>query len=235
MRKNGKMRAAYTPLEYGVNPLWATPVRLGNLLKERVVSPKLHEWLERFAADPALTSAPPTNYFNHKKGSSRYRLSVFDSPGYPELRRIKRILIDRVDAYVKELFVNPIPQHDKFALFWFVIQHPNSFDDTVRPHYHSAGEVAVVYYLSAPADGSGTIVLFDPRGTIERGFDALPRHENVIGYAPRRGDILLFPRYVMHYTTVNTDVHDRKVIAGVVGYDRHDREQYRYPPSARRR
>jgi hypothetical protein len=205
-------------LGYGLHDAWRTPIRCVNLLEEGGVDGALHDWLERYADDPALASGPLAHQ-PRERLSNRYNLAVFAPPATPELARIKQLLVARADAYVRETIEDPLPEHEKLAYFWFVVQRPNNLDEMVSPHYHEPGDVALVYYLSAPANDSGQLVLLDPRGTIERGGRALPRHRSSIHYQPRRGDLILFPRYLMHYTTVNTDARARKVIGGVVAYD----------------
>ena len=216
------------PLPNGINHAWSTPIKRVNLLEKGVVGAELHEWLERYADDPRFVSGPLSHYFENAKLFTRYDVSVFASPERPELVRIKEILIAQADEYARETIVDPLPEHDKYAYLWLVVQRPNNANEAVRPHYHEPGDVAWVYYLSVPSNSSGSLCLFDPRGTIERGGRALPRHEATIEYSPKRGDLLVLPRYIMHQTTVNTDAHSRKVIAGVVAYDRPRKEKAPY-------
>lgn len=48
----------------------------------------------------------------------------------------------------------------------------------------------------------------------------VPRHALVKIIQPSEGDLIMFPRYLMHYTTPNTDDVTRRVIAGSVKYER---------------
>lgn len=211
-------------LEYGMNYMWSTPVRAGNLLKEGVVGERLHSWLEKYADHPRFISGPVSRarYF------ARHDDSVFARPAHRELARIKGILIARADQYVRETVANPLPEHDKHATFFFVIQHPNNFAEALLPHYHEGSDVGLVYYLSTPSNGSGALAIFDPRGLISRGGRAFQKQMPGFDYSPRRGDLLILPRYVLHYTNVNTDANDRKVIAGVVKYDLPRRKATRF-------
>jgi hypothetical protein len=212
-------------LDYGISQAWSTPIKRVNLLESGVVPAALHQWLENFADSPKFVSGPLSDYFEAKKLFIRYDVSIFASPAEPELARIKDILISQADQYARETIVDPLPEHDKYAYLWFVVQGPNNETEAVRPHYHEPGDFAWVYYLSVPSNNSGSLVMFDPRGMIERGGRALPRHEATIEYVPRRGDLLILPRYVMHQTTTNTDVGPRKVIAGVLAYERPRKEK----------
>jgi len=227
------MRRAGVPLpassiNYGINHAWSTPIKRVNLLKQGVVRAKLHGWLERYADNPRFAPGPLSDYFENAKLFTRHDLSGFASPERPELARIKEILVAQAEVYARETIVDPLPEHDKYAYLWFAVQRPNNADEAVRPHYHEPGDIAWVYYLSVPSNKSGSLAMFDPRGTIERGGRALPRHNATIGYSPKRGDLLILPRYVMHQTTVNTDAHSRKVIAGLLAYDRPRKEKAPY-------
>jgi hypothetical protein len=217
-----------SPLAQGYNDLWPTPVKLVNLLEQGIVSEELHARLEKYADDPRLATGPYEDLYDKKKLYARLNLTVFISPVDPELVRIKEILVGQADQYARETVADPLPEHEKLAVLWFAIQHPGNPSEVITPHYHEGGDVAFVYYLATPSDGSGTIVMVDPRGAVERGSRALGRAKPVIEYSPRRGELLVIPRYVMHYTSLNTDTHARKVIAGVVAYERPRRDTVRF-------
>jgi hypothetical protein len=221
-------------LKYGLHRAWSTPIKRVNLLKRKIVDPALHAWLEDYADDPSLISGALAPRYDSARQQTRYNLSVFVSPRRVQLARIKQILIAQADEFARQAIVDPLPEHEKLAYFWFVIQHPNDPNEAIRPHFHEPGDIALVYYLSTPANRSGTLVLVDPRGTIERGGRALPRHVPALEFTPEPGDVLIFPRYLMHYTTVNTDARDRKVIGGVLAYDLPRRSKDQYLVKARR-
>ncbi len=221
-----------SPLDYGMNRLWSTPIRLRNLLQEGIVEPGLHEWLENFADSAELVSGPLDYLRDPSKRYSRYDLSVFASPQQPELIRIKGILVAQADQYIRDEIVDPLPAHDKYVVSWFVIQHPQNAEEAPAPHYHESGDVAMVYYLTPPSNRSGNLVMFDPRGTVARGGRALPLHKAFVEFFPRRGDLIIFPRYIKHSTRPNTGATKRKVIAGIVAYDDPHRSRFRYEAQA---
>ncbi len=202
-------------LDYGMNYLWPTPMRVENLLEEGLVGQKLHSWLEKYADQSRFISRP----LSITRNNTRYDESAFVRPACAELARIREILIAQADRYARETIQNPLPEHEKEATFFFVIQRPNNLVEALLPHYHEKSDVGVVYYLATPSNGSGVIIMFDPRGLIARGGRAFMKQMPAIQYSPRRGDLLILPRYIMHYTTANTDVHSRKVITGLLRYD----------------
>ena len=57
-------------------------------------------------------------------------------------------------------------------------------------HIHYGAAVSAVFYVTSPP-GAGRICFFDPRGEV-------PPFERSICYAPRAGDLLLFPPWLSH-------------------------------------
>ena len=129
-------------LDYGISQAWATPLKRVNLLESGIVPAALHQWLEDFADSPQFVSGPLSDYFEAKKLFIRYDVSIFTSPAQPELALIKDILIFEADQYARETIVDPLPEHDKYAYLWFVVQRPNNENEAVRPHFHEPGDFA---------------------------------------------------------------------------------------------
>jgi hypothetical protein len=204
--------------------LWPTPFLHINLIDEGIVSKKLHVWLDRYAEkNSRRLKSDIKGFTSHEKRFVRYDLSVFQSPRLPELRQIKKTLAALCDDFIEKTAVNPLPKHKKTALMWFVIQNPNNAEETVSPHYHEGSDVAFAYYLSVPKDESGKIVFLDPRGGINRGGMVIPKHHVFLSITPKPGDLVMFPRYLYHYSTLNTDRKTKKkVLSGSVCYDRVD-------------
>jgi hypothetical protein len=204
-----------------IQTLWPTYVLHINLLEKGLVSTSLHEWLDRYAEEnhEALTGKMD-RLKSQENLYQRYDLSVFQSPKTDELKQIRQTIIDISDEFVRNTIVDPIPPHVKKTLMWFVIQHPNRDIESVSPHYHEGSDIAFAYYLSVPNNQSGRMVMLDPRGTMNRGGLVLPRHRLFADICPKRGDLIMFHRHLVHYSTLNTDLHNRKVIGGGVCYDR---------------
>jgi len=202
-------------LKYGMNHAWPTPVWLANLLEDGVVGERLHSWLEKFASQPRFVSGSVSTV----KYFARHDTTVFARPRHPQIARMKSILVSCADEYIESTVVNPLPEHDTHAAFFFVVQHPDNDVDKLLPHYHEGADVGIVYYLTTPSDGSGALSMFDPRGLISRGGRVFTKQMPGFDFSPRRGDLLLLPRYLLHSTSVNTDGVDRRVIAGIVKYE----------------
>jgi hypothetical protein len=206
-------------IDYGMNSLWVTPIKRQNLLDDGLVDPDLHRWLEQCAQRPEVTPRDYENLYLSSQMFQRHNQEIFKNPHEPELQEIKRILTRVADEYVGEVF-GEIGPHDLESVLWFVRQRSGQDTDAVSPHFHERGDVVFCYYLDVPADGSGRICFLDPRGCIGRGGYSIPRNHPLIQVEPRRGDIIISPRYVLHYTTTNTDSHDRSGIAGILRYER---------------
>jgi hypothetical protein len=202
-----------------MNSLWVTPIKRQNLLHEGVVDEDLHQWLEKCAERDEVTPRGYENLYKPSEMFQRHNQQIFKNPEAPELREIKRILTKVADEYVSEVF-GEIAPHDLESVLWFVRQRSGEATDAVSPHFHERGDVVFCYYLDVPGDGSGRICFLDPRGCIGRGGYSIPRNHPLIQLEPKRGDMVISPRYVLHYTTTNTDGHDRSGIAGVLRYER---------------
>ncbi|WP_157814459.1 putative 2OG-Fe(II) oxygenase [Achromobacter spanius] len=151
---------------------------------------------------------------------TRYDTGVFKRTRNPRLTAIRDLLLAECDHYAEEVYSKLILQAKRHHTMWFVVQRSGQAKDAVHAHYHEGSDLAFVYYLTMPKDGSGQLALMDPRGPIGRGGFAVPRHPLVSIIQPREGDLIMFPRYLMHYTTPNTDNITRRVIAGSVKYER---------------
>jgi hypothetical protein len=215
----GACIVASPTLTYGSNNLWPTPVKLVNLLEERLIDPQLHEWAERYADDPRLLTGSLSALNDPAKVFGEEALMVFGAMQDRELEELAEILVQQADQYIGENFVKLRAEHEKRVYMWFSIQRPNVVEDPTGPHCHETSDVTLVYYLAVPENGSGTLVMIDPRGCTERGGRAFLRPSVRLIYTPRRGDLLLLPRYLVHFATTNTDTRLRKVIAGTVAYD----------------
>lgn len=205
--------------------LWATPVSHVNLLSTGVVSTSLHEALRsysekneaRVANDERRSQTAVTKY-------TRYDTQLFDKTRNPNLKAIREIILDQCEAYASEVYGQAMSSFERETTMWFVVQRYQHAKDTVHAHYHEGSDLAFVYYLTTPRDGSGQIALMDPRGTIGRGGFAIPRHGLIKQISPQEGDLIIFPRYLMHYTTPNTDERTRRVVAGSVAYNARPRK-----------
>ncbi len=151
---------------------------------------------------------------------TRYDTGIFKRTRNPQLKAIRQLILEECDDYAAQVYGDQVRQARRDHTMWFVVQRSGQAKDAVHAHYHEGSDLAFVYYLTMPKDGSGQLVLMDPRGTVGRGGFVVPRHALVNIIQPCEGDLILFPRYLMHYTTPNTDNVTRRVIAGSVKYER---------------
>lgn len=205
----------------GLEWKWATPVMHVNLLQTGAMPREFHRALQQFADgheqslrhDPALLGSASNAYI-------RYRTDVFSEATDAILIEMRERMNALSDRYVAAVYGENLPPHVRRTEMWFVLQHENDSAEAIHAHYHEGSDIAFVYYLNVPSDGSGQLVFVDPRGSIGRGAFALPRHRLTTHVQPAEGDLLVFPRYLVHYTTTNTDPQTRRVIAGSVRYEK---------------
>lgn len=208
-------------LARGLQWKWATPVLHVNLLESGDMPSELHAALQRFADrseselryDPALLKSSSNAY-------TRYRSEIFTQATDPHLIDMRERMNALCDRYVTAVYGPDLPPHVRRTQMWYVLQHENDASEAIHAHYHEGSDIAFVYYLNVPRDGSGQVVFIDPRGPVGRGAFALPRHTLTTHVQPAEGDFIIFPRYLMHYTTTNTDARTRRVIAGSVRYEK---------------
>lgn len=208
-------------LAKGLQWKWATPVLHVNLLESGEMPHELHAALQIFAEenehelryDPALLKSSSNAY-------TRYRSEVFTHATDPALLEMRERMNALCDRYVAAVYGPDLPPHVRRTQMWYVLQHENDANEAIHAHYHEGSDIAFVYYLNVPQNGSGQVVFIDPRGPVGRGAFALPRHTLTTHISPAEGDFMVFPRYLMHYTTTNTDGQTRRVIAGSVRYDK---------------
>jgi len=200
--------------------LWPTPIMHYNLRESGQVGAELHEALQTYSEqnqsrllnDERRSATVQTLY-------TRYDTGVFKRTRNPQLKTIRELLLAECDNYAQQVYGEQISQAQRHHTMWFVVQRSGQAKDAVHAHYHEGSDMAFVYYLTMPTDGSGQLVLMDPRGTVGRGGFVVPRHALVNIIQPKEGDLIMFPRYLMHYTTPNSDTVTRRVIAGSVKYE----------------
>lgn len=123
--------------------------------------------------------------------------------------------------WLRELVVNAIVNYAGAAmglkgefLFqlsgWAVVNGAGNYN---VPHNHNPNVISGAYYLRVPEEmRAGEIVFLDPRTNLNASVsptltarDQLPPwNKTSLAHAPRPGDLLLFPSWLMHYVNAFT-------------------------------
>lgn len=69
-------------------------------------------------------------------------------------------------------------------------------------HHHRCGAICGVLYLNVP---SGNLLAHDPKFNANRGMPNWMVQDTTLEIKPAPGDIIIFPSYVYHQTTPNTE------------------------------
>ena len=131
--------------------------------RERQVGTDLHTALQAYSEqnqsrllnDESRSATLETLY-------TRYDTGVFKRTRDPQLKAIRELLLTECDSYAHEVYGEQIHQAKRHHTMWFVVQRSGQAKDAVHAHYHEGSDLAFVYYLTMPKDGSGQLVLMDP-------------------------------------------------------------------------
>jgi hypothetical protein len=149
-------------------------------------------------------AASPSDVYYFYQNDIFYNQQSLETVKMKELRKIydeiKRNLLPAIDDFYA---VNYIKQknvdiaHDIRNIFMWASIHANGSYHV--PHHHNGNVLSGVIYVKTP-DKSGAIVFDDPRG-------ALPPFGKTFRIVPERGDIILFPSWLVHSVspTISSD------------------------------
>lgn len=115
-----------------------------------------------------------------------------DIDEYPELEPAHQFITNCLDQLLSEQF----PKQKNFSFNWWV--HVYREGATHHIHNHLGSQFTGILYLATPPKG-GELVLHDPRGNANRGFNNNLNHmfaPKVI--TPEAGELYVFPSFVWH-------------------------------------
>lgn len=146
-----------------------------NLRESGRVDTGLHEALQAFS------ERNQSRLLNDEKRSAtletlytRYDTGIFKRTRNPQLKAVRELILAECDDYAAQVYGDQVRQARRDHTMWFVVQRSGQAKDAVHAHYHEGSDLAFVYYLTMPKDGSGQLVLMDPRGTVGRGGFVVP-------------------------------------------------------------
>ena len=115
-----------------------------------------------------------------------------DIDEYPELEPAHQFITTCVDEFLKEHF----PKQATFSFNWWV--HVYKQGATHHIHNHLGSQFTGILYLATPPVG-GELVLHDPRGNANRGYNTNLNHMfDPVVLQPEAGDLFIFPSFVWH-------------------------------------
>lgn len=154
----------------------------------------------KWSDEAALGQTVNDIIFNFSNGISDHERS--DINEYEELKSAHAFIDNCISKYLAQDF----PLQAKYSFNWWV--HVYREDATHHIHNHLGSQFTGILYLASPPNG-GELVLHDPRGNANRGYnDNLKHIFNAEVIKPSAGDLFIFPSFVWHHVE---RVHDMRI------------------------
>lgn len=111
---------------------------------------------------------------------------------YPELQPAWGFINNSIEQFLNQEF----PKQKDYSFSWWV--HVYRGGSTHHIHNHLGSQFTGILYLASPPAG-GELVLHDPRGNANRGYNANLNHMfDPVVIKPEAGDLFIFPSFVWH-------------------------------------
>jgi hypothetical protein len=122
-------------------------------------------------------------------------ISDHERPDIDEYSELK-LAHEFIDNSIKSYLESDFPKQKSFSFNWWV--HVYRQGATHHIHNHLGSQFTGILYLATPPVG-GELVLHDPRGNANRGYNSNLNHifEPVV-LKPQAGDLFIFPSFVWH-------------------------------------
>lgn len=96
---------------------------------------------------------------------------------------------------------------------WYNETSPNK---NIPVHHHGNGLFTGTFYID-DCDSGGNLILIDPRGCVPTAdfynIADIKKNQSVIYIKPKKGNLVFFPNYILHYVDTNTSTKIRKSIS----------------------
>jgi uncharacterized protein (TIGR02466 family) len=175
-----------------------------------------------FSTPVKILLMPNFQELNTKIGkaiSLGFERNFYEKLPQDEMEELKNIFLNEAEKYLKEIINKKIDLD--ITKSWTKVCKQYEYD---TPHEHSGNTVIAVYYIKTP-DKCGDLLLHDPRGAT----NFIPQYEkNLSGQnlsgrtyyriAPRCGQLILFPAYIIHSVEPNMSEDVRISIAMNIKY-----------------
>lgn len=180
----------FSTLSKGLSNLYPTSVLYDNVGNDNLVERVFEEILKKINLQD-----PPSDF---QDGNILYD----GGPALEEFR--EKIVVKYFDKYLLEVLGKRITDYKKYHLkSWLV---GTSINYMIPTHNHSGASLSAVFYIFCEDKNSGgELVLLDPRGNANRGYDENFAHLfSPIKILPSTGDAIIFPSYLYHQTLTFT-------------------------------
>jgi uncharacterized protein (TIGR02466 family) len=135
-----------------------------------------------------------TNEFDWKSGKD------FFTPNVPIIDEMREFALNCATRYCSSFFNQETKADDFFIMRgWLNVYHP--FFPT-QFHNHRQADLAAVYYVDVE-DDTGGLQFIDPRGGLGWMHIDQSKQFNIFDITPQKGDLIMFPGWILHSIGVN--------------------------------
>lgn len=194
--------------------VWATPIGRGSI----AVDPRLYKDLVAASAEFNANRHEAIRRSHETTGLVRFkRRNLLDS-GIESLNEFTDIAVGIVRDYLRTAVREPLA--DEADLLVRAVVKTYEPGTRILPHYDAECEYVLLYYLTdcvgdntrqtAEHLGQSGVVFVDPRGyrTIESAMQS-----TILYIAPKAGDFVIYPAYVLHESDPNLTGAERHILA----------------------
>jgi hypothetical protein len=171
-------------LAYGMNHLWHTPIYLGKIENNELLTEVCQEILSCYNFE-----APPSDISNS---------DILETDSAILKRFKNEVVMPAFSNYLKNEFNLNLDNHKCWTRSW--LAGPKS-GYQINVHNHSGSPFVAVFYLLCDDHSGGSLTMMDPRGNANRGYET-PIKETFANkiYSPVSGEFVIMPGYVYHTT-----------------------------------
>ncbi len=173
-------------MNYGLNDLWPTTVKLSKIKDKGL----LDELVQEILASPYMKN-PPSDF---------QEFDILRDTSKISRKFLKDEVTTAFDEYLQEVLDVSLCDYQAYQLRSWLAGTNNSY--MIPTHNHSGASLSAVFYLLTDAMGAGgSIELLDPRVNANRGYDKnFKKLFDKQVLTPQSGDVIIFPSFVYHYT-----------------------------------
>lgn len=131
------------------------------------------------------------------------------------LPQLKQKLLKIITLSIRDYFPIQFYPGFKFTRAWCNVFYPGRM---LKTHCHGESIISATYYIKSP-ENSGDLVLIDPLGGVNFGWDVTPDMScgKSRSIKPEEGKLVFFPGYLLHMVEENKSKEPRASISMNIG------------------
>lgn len=196
-------------MDFGLNHLWSTPVMLDRIEQTEILNDFVQELFLKINLDNPPRDSKLYDILRDGDNASKNFASKVVEPAF--------------EKYLNQVSKESLNDYEGFEFRSWT--NPSRGDQYIEPHNHSRALISGVFYLWCDdEDNGGEFHIMDPRPNVGRGYG---KHlANIFRkeyFLPKTGDLIIFPSYLFHYTSLFTG-NRRLALSVDLMHSSHDRK-----------